>query len=94
MKIIDDIKLNKALNTIELYLCENEKKQPVLAVLGKDFNKIIHLKRFFGRAQFRKWILEAALLHILLGDSYKKELSRIYRNLSKTLMDNKRDETL
>lgn len=94
MKLIDDIKLNKTLKIIELYVCENQKKQPVLTVKAQGSDKIMHLKRFFGRAQYRKWLLEAALLHILVGDSYKKQLTKIYKSLADTLTDDKQDEIL
>lgn len=88
MKIIDDIKLNRSLKDLELYLCENNKKQPVLILKSQNSDKTIHLKRFFGKSQYRKWLCEAVLLHLLLGDSYKKEISRIYKCFQKTLEDN------
>lgn len=94
MKLIDDIKLNKTLKVIELYVCENQKKQPVLTVKAQGSDKIMHLKRFFGRAQYRKWLLEAALLHLLVGDSYKKDIARVYKSVLKTLIDDKNNEIL
>lgn len=88
MKLIDEFKMNKVMNDVELMVGKNKRGAPVLYLSSvENPDKKVLLRNFFGEKQYRKFMVRSVILSLLIGDGYKSDIDRCYRKLRDYLYD-------
>lgn len=86
MSLIDTISINKSLSDMEIMVGYNKRKQPCIYICDTYGNKVL-LKQFFGKSQYRRWLLEAVVLYLATGSSYRKHIKEVLSSLNSYFKD-------
>jgi hypothetical protein len=83
--MLEQIKYKRKTNGVEIFLSKDKKGKPVIYV-GNE-NKTIHLKKFLGDWDYKKFLTEAVILRLTCDKGSARKARDIYCMICDTLND-------